>query len=302
MPKLYVLSGPDVGKSFEVSAGALVGRDPECAVRLRDASVSRHHARVEHDSGAWSILDTQSRNGIHVERDRVPRVSLTDGAEFTLGEVLMRFRAEPARGDAPPASAPADGGGSVEVARERASDSELASARELDIDSEKPSVSRDRASDARTADVADEIVLEGDWEAPAIEPNQATVFASRANVAPTSATSAAPRAAASPTETVANGFGAGTAAIARGGSGGGIAHRTGGAAPANRAVLQYQRVADRPGLFNADIAQQPLWLKLALWLAALAVFAGVFWFAFQGTSFLKSKAQHGSSAEVDENG
>jgi predicted component of type VI protein secretion system len=259
MPKLYVLSGPDVGKSFEVASGALVGRDPECAVRLRDPSVSRHHARVEESERGWSIVDTQSRNGIHLDGQRVPVAVLEDGAEFTLGEVLFRFRSEVALPAAPAIVHPAPA----------------------------PSVPDEDA----------EIVLEGDWDEASSAPIAQTTIAPRPLPAPESP----PRESAAARSSAA--LPAARTAPAAGGTHVGVAHRAGGTATSSKPVLQYQRVVDRPGFFNADMSQQPLGLKLLLWLAALLVFAGVFWFAFKGTAFLKGKAQHGSiDAQAEENG
>jgi pSer/pThr/pTyr-binding forkhead associated (FHA) protein len=291
MPKLYVLSGPDVGKSFEIAAGALVGRDPECAVRLRDPSVSRHHARLEHDASGWSIVDTDSRNGIHLEKQRVPRAALEDGAEFTLGEVLMRFRAEAPRAadpELPKSSAPL------------ASSVPLVST--LSPASTAPQVANARAPRVPDSD-PDEIVLEGDWGASVLEPTEQTVFTPRAK---TQSGAPSPGPPARPLEQpAASASGAGTRERI-----GSVAHptadfaqRAGGVASANRGILQFQRVHDRPGFFNADLGQQPLWLRLAIWLLALCVFVSVAWFAFQSTSFLKSKAHHESGdAPVEENG
>lgn len=92
MPKIFVLTGPDVGHSFDVRAGALLGRAEDCTVRLHDASVSRHHARLEHNDAGWSVVDLASRNGLFWDGARVERVSLEDGREFTLGEVVLKFR------------------------------------------------------------------------------------------------------------------------------------------------------------------------------------------------------------------
>jgi predicted component of type VI protein secretion system len=300
MPKLYVLSGPDVGKSFEVSSGALVGRDPDCAVRLRDPSVSRRHARVEHDANGWAILDTQSRNGIHVAKARVPRLALDDGAEFTLGEVLMRFRADAARVPATPMTPPIP-------ATASASAHEASRANPADVVRDTGDV-----ADRGEIDEVDEIVLEGEWdaparEAPALEPGPQTAFAPRAMPpapsSPPAVLSPSPsRGTVAPPARTAD-VRAAEAGVPLARASGGIATRAGDAASTNRAVLQYGRIHDRPGFFNADLAQQPLWLKLVLALAALAVFLALFWFAFKSTSFLKGKAVHGTDeSRLDENG
>ena len=99
MPRLYILSGPDLGKSVDVADGATVGRAAECAVYLRDPSVSRQHARLERSGDGWRIVDTQSRNGVSVRGARVPAAGLSDGEEFLVGEVHLRFRLGP--GDRP---------------------------------------------------------------------------------------------------------------------------------------------------------------------------------------------------------
>src|SRR5260221_6003531 len=99
MPRLYILSGPDLGKSVDVVDGATMGRTVEWAVYLRDAPVSRTHARLERAADGWKIVDTQSRNGVSVRGERVPAAALGDGDEFQIGEVHLRFRLGP--GDRP---------------------------------------------------------------------------------------------------------------------------------------------------------------------------------------------------------
>ena len=109
MPQLFVLSGPLVGRSFDVHGPVTLGRSPECGVVLADRSVSREHARIEPDGAGWRIVDLGSRNGIKVRGERVERAPLFDHDEFVLGELLLRFRTavpEPGADKAPPAAAP----------------------------------------------------------------------------------------------------------------------------------------------------------------------------------------------------
>ena len=101
---LTVLAGPDVGRSFELKTGALLGRSPDCDLRLRDRSVSRRHARVEHEGGRWFLVDLGSRNGLRVEGRRVERCELSDFCEVVLGELPLRFRADPEPATPPPAA------------------------------------------------------------------------------------------------------------------------------------------------------------------------------------------------------
>ena len=105
MPTLYVLSGPQIGKTFELRDGAVLGRAPSCdaelAVALRASSVSRDHARIERDADSWFVVDLGSSNGTHVEGVRVKRHELVDKSEFRLGELELRIRVEASRPQAP---------------------------------------------------------------------------------------------------------------------------------------------------------------------------------------------------------
>src|SRR5258705_472284 len=95
MPRLFILSGPDLGKSVDVDDGATFGRAEECSVHLRDPSVSRQHARLQRTEGRWTIVDTESRNGLYERGLRVQLLALDDGVEFRIGEVHLRFRLDP---------------------------------------------------------------------------------------------------------------------------------------------------------------------------------------------------------------
>ena len=86
MPRLYVLD-------LLALDAATIGRAVEAGVQLRDASVSRHHAKLEVREGTWRVVDTGSRNGITIKGARVTDAALEDGDEFQVGEVLLRFRA-----------------------------------------------------------------------------------------------------------------------------------------------------------------------------------------------------------------
>jgi hypothetical protein len=119
MPRIFVLSGPDVGLQAEVAPGAVLGRGDECALRLRDPSISRQHARIEGRDGGLTLVDLGSRNGIAAGGARTTAIPLTHGAEFVVGAVRMRFTDEPAAAvpsgveeillDESPADAPAAG-------------------------------------------------------------------------------------------------------------------------------------------------------------------------------------------------
>lgn len=273
MAKIHVLNGADVGRSFDVAAGAILGRDAGCDIPLRDPSVSRKHARLELEGGRWRVVDTESRNGLYARGERVRELLLDDSTEFRLGDVELRFRTEAsAVAVAPKAPAPADEHGEP-----------------------------------------DEIVLEGDWSAPPSSPTASGAPPQRPAVAAPRPSAVPPAARAAPSSAPGGpSVAGGSAAPARAGTFGSAAG-TASAQPARtapplaataararpgpsvvaagRGVLQFNKVENRPGLFNADLSQMPAWMKLAIGVLALLVFAALFWISFRGASFLKGKTQ-----------
>lgn len=95
MPRIFVLTGPDVGLEVEVRDGSVFGRNDDCAVRLRDGSVSRRHAKIVRAGDQFEVIDLGSRNGIStVIEGRVERrtqIVVENGSEFMLGNVRVRF-------------------------------------------------------------------------------------------------------------------------------------------------------------------------------------------------------------------
>jgi pSer/pThr/pTyr-binding forkhead associated (FHA) protein len=94
--RIFVLGGPDVGRSFEIRSRALLGRASDCEIRLHDRSISRHHARIEREGTSWVVVDQGSTNGVSKNGQRVARAELADCDEFLLGELPLRFRLGPA--------------------------------------------------------------------------------------------------------------------------------------------------------------------------------------------------------------
>ena len=86
MPRLFVLSGDDVGHTHDFDSAVVLGRGKDADMRLRGASISRKHARLEPDGDGWKITDLGSANGVFVGGSRVKSGRLEDGAEFRLGD------------------------------------------------------------------------------------------------------------------------------------------------------------------------------------------------------------------------
>jgi len=64
MTKLYVLNGPEIGRSFELADNRVyVGRASDNDIQIVDRTVSRKHLRIERRGGRYFITDLGSRNG-----------------------------------------------------------------------------------------------------------------------------------------------------------------------------------------------------------------------------------------------
>ncbi len=107
MPRFYVLSGPTVGRTFELADGGVIGRGDDCDAVLPEASVSRRHARLAREGERWVLADLESQNGIRVDGRRVSRCELADGDQLVLGKVTLRIRLAP--DEAPEAPRPRSG-------------------------------------------------------------------------------------------------------------------------------------------------------------------------------------------------
>ena len=95
-PHLARLTWTDaVGDARESLLGVetvVVGRGDDCGVTVPDTRVSRHHAEIRHEGGAFSVLDLGSVNGTYVNDERVERLHrLGDGDRLRIGPVVFQF-------------------------------------------------------------------------------------------------------------------------------------------------------------------------------------------------------------------
>ncbi len=275
MPRIYALSGPDLGRTFDVVDGATFGRTAECAVTLRDASVSRTHARLEREGARWRVVDTGSRNGLFVGTERVTSIALDDGDEFRLGEVVLRFRAEIVAVATPAPRTPPV----VVVPRAPSTppEPERVVPGEMRFEPRGPS----RAS---PADEPVEIELEGDWgAAPPAREARASQSAppergiSRAPRTDAPAATAAPRSAANDER-------------ARKLAAAGIGPSARGSERDARGVLQFHKVARADGVLRQDLGQQSTWLRTLVLVLIAAGMVALAWFGYQAAIAAKSQA------------
>lgn len=98
-PKLVCLTGKDMGMGFPLGEPtAVIGRQEDVQVRIRDRSVSRRHALLVQQEGKFWIEDLDSPNGIRVNGRTLRKpVALGDGDTVELGRTLLRVRVPGAR-------------------------------------------------------------------------------------------------------------------------------------------------------------------------------------------------------------
>jgi Protein of unknown function (DUF3662)/FHA domain len=71
----------------------VVGRSRECDIRVEDPNVSRRHAEIRQEEGAYWIVDLGSTNGVEVNGRRTERAKLSDDDRIVLGQTDLRFEA-----------------------------------------------------------------------------------------------------------------------------------------------------------------------------------------------------------------
>jgi len=295
MPTLYVLSGPEIGRQFDVSDGAVVGRADDCDAVLRHLSISRRHARLEHKRAGWRIVDLGSRNGVFLDGARTKKLFVEDGTEFRLGDIEVRLRFAPGEAEAE-ADADAASGPSTDPSAELASgmDETLVRPRPP-LDEPSPAASPDPtpasepdapieddfefadetpvAAPAPRATVTAEPELEDPDEITLEEPDEIELESDPipARSSAPAAPAPQPKRAAIPPNKPSAAARAGIAPPAK----------SGGAQDPARKALQYHRVETQGGFLSADLGQYPSWVRFVALAVALVLFAGLFLLAFR---------------------
>lgn len=91
--RLTVVSGPHAGLMFQLTNGAIVGRDPRCDLPLTaDSRLSRQHARFILEDGYWVVEDGNSLNGLFVNGVRVARHVLSAGDQIGAGDSVLQVQ------------------------------------------------------------------------------------------------------------------------------------------------------------------------------------------------------------------
>jgi predicted component of type VI protein secretion system len=79
MAYLFVLNGSSRCKAFPLAGDAVVvGKSPECDVRIDDPWISWTHARLVREGDAWVVEDLDSTNGTYLNTEPVVRGTARD--------------------------------------------------------------------------------------------------------------------------------------------------------------------------------------------------------------------------------
>jgi hypothetical protein len=91
--RLKILTGPQTGHVFIVGGKVTsIGRALDNDLILESADVSRHHARIEQESGEFRLVDLGSTNGTLINGQRVGEGLLAAGDTITLGSTEIAFQ------------------------------------------------------------------------------------------------------------------------------------------------------------------------------------------------------------------
>jgi len=91
--ELFVVGGPDVGKTFPLSGSLVrIGHSDDADIVLSDETVSHAHLSIEETPAGYLVKDLGSTNGTRLNGVPVVEALLLPGADLVLGESTLRFQ------------------------------------------------------------------------------------------------------------------------------------------------------------------------------------------------------------------
>ncbi len=95
MMRLIVETGPDRGTVVDLAGEIVIGRGPDCQLRLSDQSASTRHCSVRVDGDRVEIRDLGSTNGTRVDGAKIegPR-TIADGSAISIGDSTIRLQGD----------------------------------------------------------------------------------------------------------------------------------------------------------------------------------------------------------------
>ena len=90
-----VISGPSKGDVHNLKKPRVILGREGAEIALNDQEISRHHCLLEVRDNYANLKDLDSTNGTFFEEERVRAAMLQDGAEFRIGNSIIRFTLAP---------------------------------------------------------------------------------------------------------------------------------------------------------------------------------------------------------------
>ncbi|MFQ5571268.1 MAG: FHA domain-containing protein [Rhodothermales bacterium] len=96
--RVQVEQGDAPAAAFSFTESFRIGRGGQCEVQVDSGLVSRVHAEVVFDDGAWWVRDLGSTNGLYLNGERTPQIRLETPTAVQLGRnaPILHFSVEPA--------------------------------------------------------------------------------------------------------------------------------------------------------------------------------------------------------------
>ncbi len=88
--KIFLASGKEIIHDLPEETTS-IGRLPENALQIEDASVSSSHAEIFADEDRFFVRDLGSTNGTFINGEKIEKALLHEGDEVRFGTVLTRF-------------------------------------------------------------------------------------------------------------------------------------------------------------------------------------------------------------------
>jgi hypothetical protein len=78
-------------KHYELTGTTVLGRSRDCDITVDDVNISRRHAEIRREDGAYWVVDLGSTNGIEVNGQRVDRAKLLNNDRIVFGRTDALF-------------------------------------------------------------------------------------------------------------------------------------------------------------------------------------------------------------------
>ena len=87
-----ILEGHAEGMEYPITKTyAVIGRDKDSDVPVKDSLVSRQHAAILYQEGSFILKDLDSTNGTHMKGSAVKQANLRHGDKFRVGDSVLQF-------------------------------------------------------------------------------------------------------------------------------------------------------------------------------------------------------------------